>query len=265
MHRIQVRPDRRLPSRPAFVAGPPDQRMMNDVFDIFNLFFLVLAIVVFLKLRSVLGRRTGHERPPFKPVNTGKPANDDNVVALPGAAKAAPTQDNMKRQSAQTAAARWPDIAPTGSPLASGLTKLANADPNFDPDQFLDGARAAYEMIVTAFAQGDTDTLENLLSATVYDGFAAAIAGREERGETIKSSFVGIEEAHILEAKLVRKIARITVKFKSELISVTRNAKGKRIEGDPKKIREVTDVWTFERDAASLDPNWRLAATESAN
>ncbi|MFV2092963.1 MAG: Tim44/TimA family putative adaptor protein, partial [Hyphomicrobiales bacterium] len=106
---------------------------------------------------------------------------------------------------------------------------------------------------------------ENLLNPAVYEGFATAIAEREERGESVNSSFVGIEEVHLLEAKLVRKIARITVKFKSELISVTRDAKGKLIDGDPKKIREVTDVWTFERDPASPDPNWRLAATEAAN
>ena len=238
---------------------------MNHVFDIFNLFFLVLAIVVFLKLRSVLGRRTGHERPPFEPVNTGDAANDDNVVALPAANKVAPPEGESEQDNAEAIAERWRDIAPAGSPLAAGLTKLAMADPNFDPDQFLDGAKAAYEMIVTAFAQGDTETLENLLSTPVYEGFATAIAEREQRGETVKSSFVGIEEAHILEAKLARKTARITVKFKSELISVTRDAKGKLIDGDPKKIREVTDVWTFERDASSLDPNWRLAATEAAN
>lgn len=235
------------------------------MFDIFNLFFLVLAVVVFVKLRNVLGRRTGNEPPPFKPMDTRDAANDDNVVALPAGNKVAASNGEAGEVAVEDIAGRWPDIAPKGSALATGLAKLVGADPNFDPYQFLDGAKAAYEMIVTAFAQGDTQTLENLLNPAVYEGFASAIAEREERGETVNSSFVGIEEVHLLEAKLVRKIARITVKFKSELISVTRDAKGKLIDGDPKKIREVTDVWTFERDPASPDPNWRLAATEAAN
>ena len=130
---------------------------------------------------------------------------------------------------------------------------------------FLKGARAAYEIIVTAFAEGNRKTLKDLLSREVYDGFAGAISERESRGEQIDQSFVGIKSADIVEAELKNGMAQVTVKFVSELISATRDKAGEVIAGDPKRIKEVTDIWTFAREVASRDPNWKLIATQAAN
>jgi predicted lipid-binding transport protein (Tim44 family) len=121
----------------------------------------------------------------------------------------------------------------------------------------------AYEMIVQAFAAGDRPNLRNLLSREVLDGFLAAIDAREKAGNKLESRFVGIDKAELAAADLKGKRASLTVKFVSELISATRNRAGEVIEGDPQQIREITDVWTFERDVSSRDPNWKLAATEA--
>ena len=149
--------------------------------------------------------------------------------------------------------------------LGKGLADIAQADLSFAPEQFLRGAKAAYEMIVMAFAEGNKRTLRQLLSRDVYDGFVSAIVERENRSETVETSFVGIDKADIIEAELKNKAAQVTVKFVSELITATRDQEGRIIDGDPKKVREVTDIWTFSREPASKDPNWKLVATEAAN
>jgi predicted lipid-binding transport protein (Tim44 family) len=151
------------------------------------------------------------------------------------------------------------------SPLGQSLTAMMRADPGFDPGHFLDGAKAAYEAIVMAFAEGDEATLEQLLGTDVFEGFQRAIRERDTRGEKVLSNLVGIDKADIIEAEVKNRTAYITVKFVSEMISVTRDADGEVVEGDPKKVREVTDIWTFARDIASKNPNWKLVATEAAN
>lgn len=233
------------------------------MFDIFNLIFLVLAIVILLKLRSVLGRRTGHERPPYDPYTSREGASDDKVISLPGARK--PAGDISVDDRLDVEEPSWERYAPPGSPLAKGLSQIAETGSGFDPASFLDGAKVAYEMIVTAFAKGDRKTLRDLLARQVYDGFAEAIAAREERGETVESTFVGIQSADLVDAGVKGRIARVTVKFRSQLISGTRDRDGEIVEGDPQTVREVTDIWTFERDTTSRDPNWKLAATEAAH
>ncbi|MCC2112580.1 MAG: Tim44 domain-containing protein, partial [Hyphomicrobiales bacterium] len=122
----------------------------------------------------------------------------------------------------------------------------------------------AYEMIVTAFAEGDRKALKNLLAKEVYDGFVAAISDREARAETIESTFIGIDKSEIVEAEVKSGTAQITVRFLSQLISATRDKDGQLIDGDPNKITEVTDIWTFARDVNSRNPNWKLIATEAA-
>ena len=131
------------------------------------------------------------------------------------------------------------------------------------PAKKLTGARAAYEMIVTAYATGDRRTLKNLLSREVYEGFDAAIREREARGETTETQFVAIVSADIINAELRGRTAQITVRFVSQLISVTRDKSGAVIEGNPEKVNDVTDIWTFARDLSSSDPNWKLIATEA--
>jgi len=136
-------------------------------------------------------------------------------------------------------------------------------DGSFDVKHFLAGARAAYEMIVTAFAAGDRRTLRGLLSREVYDGFEAAIRERESRGEIVETRFVSIDKADITGAELRGRAAQITVRFVSQLVSVTHHRSGAVIEGSPDKVTDVTDVWTFARDVVSRDPNWKLVATEA--
>jgi predicted lipid-binding transport protein (Tim44 family) len=239
---------------------------MNQVFDPFNLIILAIALVVFWRLRSVLGSRTGHERPPFDPYAAsrkgdkpaGAEAANSNVLRLPK------ESDSPEASPAGNGAAlpSWAGYAPEGSDVAKGLQRLSKADPQFTPQSFIEGAKLAYEMIVEAFARGDKPGLKNLLARDVYDGFARAIDAREAAGQKLESRFVGIEKAEFIAVELIGKRASVVVKFISELISATLSNTGDVIEGDPKQVREITDVWTFERDISSRDPNWKLAATE---
>ena len=242
---------------------------MNGFVDIYTLIFLVLAVVIFFKLRSVLGQRTGSERPPFDPfsrrANKGpdgktidaKPAGapeNDNVVALPR-----PVTEGTEPAADDRISA----VAPPDTPLAKGLASIIAADRSFDPKQFLDGARTAYEMVVTAFARGDKKALKPLLGREVFDGFSAAITERDQRGETVEFNFVGIDKAEIVDASLKGSTAQVTVRFGSKLVSATRDKAGEIVDGDPVLVADVTDIWTFARDASSRDPNWTLVATET--
>jgi predicted lipid-binding transport protein (Tim44 family) len=235
------------------------------LFDIYTIIFLAVAVFIFLRLRSVLGQRTGRERPPFDPFSrdslrgAAKEAGKDNVVSLPGRA----TETALPAAEPVAAADRWKGVAESGSPVAAGLDAIAAAEPGFDGQHFLIGARAAYEMVVTAFAEGDRRMLKNLLSREVFEGFEAAIAEREGNGEKMETHFVSIDTADIVGAEMRGRSAQVTVRFFSKLISVTRDRAGAVIDGNPEKVIEVTDVWTFARDVTSRDPNWRLTATEA--
>jgi len=240
--------------------------MLSETFDIYTLLFLILAVVIFLRLRNVLGRRTGSERPPYDPYaapdakpNGTKAADGDKVIPLPRGNRDTAPADEISPED------RLKGFAPKNSALAKGLLSIMDADPSFDPAQFINGSKTAYEMIVMAFAGGNRRTLRQLLEKEVYDGFVGAIDEREKNGEKVDSSFVGIDKANIIEAEVKRKVAQVTVKFVSELITSTRDKEGNVIDGDPKKVREVTDIWTFARDTGSRDPNWKLVATEAAN
>ena len=233
---------------------------MSGLFDIYSIIFLVIAVVIFMRLGSVLGRRTGNEPTPFERRIEKSPAGagNDNVVALPKR-EADAARSGGSALTPETLA----KFAEPGSPAHDGLVAISAAAADFDPDHFLSGARMAYEMIVTAFADGDRATLKNLLDADVFAGFVAAIADRESRGEHVESTFVGIESARISGAELENRTARISVRFVSELISATKNSEGAVIEGDPSAVQTVRDVWTFARDLRSRDPNWKLVATET--
>ena len=170
------------------------------------------------------------------------------------------TRKKMPKQRA-----RIREYAADNAELATGLSSVSRADARFEPEEFLQGAKAAYEMIVTAFAESNKRMLKDLLDRDVYEGFSSAIADRESRGEIVDQSFVGIERANIVEAELKGRSANVTVKFVSELISATHDRAGEIISGDPKRIKEVTDIWTFARDVSSRNPNWKLIATQAAN
>jgi predicted lipid-binding transport protein (Tim44 family) len=234
------------------------------VFDIYTIIFLALAVFIFLRLRSVLGQRTGRERPPYDPYSARdavrSPATDKVVTLQPRPAEPAATRPV---EGTPPPADRWKDIAEKGSSMAAGLDAIAAADPGFDAKHFITGARTAYEMIVTAFAEGDRRQLRSLLSREVYDGFDAAISEREGRGETAETRFVSIDGSTITSAELRARTAQITIRFVSKLISATRERSGNVIEGNAEKVTDVTDVWTFARDISSRDPNWKVVATEA--
>jgi predicted lipid-binding transport protein (Tim44 family) len=236
---------------------------MNGFIDIYSIIFLVLAVVIFFRLRNVLGRRTGHERPPFDPFSRReapkKATGEDKIISLPRR----PTDRDVNQPEAEAAEERVKTAAPAGSPLNEGLVAIARADRNFNPEEFLRGAKAAYEMIVTAYAEGDRKTLKQLLSREVFDGFVAAISEREAQHQRIEFKFVGFDKADITDAVLRGGTAQVTVRFLSKLVSATYDQEGKVVDGDPVHVGDVTDLWTFAREANARDPNWKLIATES--
>lgn len=229
-------------------------------FDFVTIFFLVAAVVIFLQLRNVLGRRTGQERPPFDPyskretVEAPETGERGKVITLP-------RRDGQEEPENPYAAVDA--FTPVGSELNTSLRKIVDSDRSFDPKEFVNGARMAYEMVVVAFADGDRKTLKNLLSREVYEGFDAAISERESNGEVVKSSFVGIEKADIVSAEIKDQEVNITLRIISQLISATYDKAGNLIDGDAESVAEVNDLWTFARDTRSRDPNWKLIATES--
>ena len=239
---------------------------MQEIFNPFNLIIIAIAVVIFLRLRNVLGRRTGHENRPYDPFTgsdkseTGENGNS-NVIPLPTNPPAGSEGDETKEAKPSP----WNGGGEDDTPLNQALHKISTADPGFEPEQFLSGASMAYEMIVQAFAQSDLKILKNLLSKEVYAGFESSIRQREKAGATMQTEFIGIESALIIDADKKGNEARVTVKFISELIQFTSDEQGKVLEGEPDVVREVIDIWTFARDVTSRDPNWKLDATESAN
>jgi len=242
---------------------------MDGFVDIYTIIFLVIAVLIFLRLRSVLGRRTGNERTPLDPFNRREAprtaAGDDKVITLPRRSADGADAPAASGGIATATEERIKTLAPEGTTLNAALRSIAAADRSFDPDSFITGAKAAYEMIVTAFAEGDRKSLKNLLSKEVYDGFISAIAQREGRGETIEFRFVGIDKAEITDASFKGGTEQVTVRFHSKLISATHDKAGTVIDGDPVHVGDVTDIWTFSREASSRDPNWKLVATESVD
>jgi predicted lipid-binding transport protein (Tim44 family) len=233
------------------------------VFDTTTILLLAVAVLILWKLRSVLGQRTGRERPPYDPYSapdTVRNATGDKVVTLPQRTAAEPARP---ADSAEGSPDRYAGFAPPGSPVARGLDDIVAADKSFDVRQFVAGARAAYEMIVTAYAVGDRRSLKGLLERDVYDGFDAVIRERESRGETVETRFVSIDSSEIINAQLLRgKMAQLTLRFVSQLVSATRNRNGNVIDGSGDAVTTVTDIWTFAREVTSRDPNWKLVATE---
>ena len=250
-------------------ARPPDPlpalepESEYDV-DIYTIIFLALAVFIFLRLRSVLGQRTGSERPPYDraaPNVVQRTQDNNNVVPMPGAvidqAPLAPSADVAPTD-------RWKDVAEPGTPLATGLDAIAAQDSSFDPRHFISGARSAYEMIVLAFANGDRRALKDLLSSEVYDSFEAVIKDREKHEQKTETRFVSIDKAELVSADARDRSAQLTIRFVSQMISVTRDKTGAIVDGNPDKVADITDVWTFARDTSSRDPNWKLVGTGSA-
>lgn len=215
-------------------------------FDI--ILFAMVAAFLILRLRSVLGRRTGHERRPDALLRRAEPPGD---TVVPLGNRAAPAE------------AAPLVMSPPADKVAAGLERIRSADPSFDPGQFIEGARLAFEMIVAAFAAGDKGQLRPLLSDEVYNPFSTAIDERSAAGETLETQIVRIKSIDIAETVLAGRIARVTIKFVSDQINMLRAHDGSIVDGDPDHPIEKTDFWTFARDTRSPDPNWILEATAS--
>ncbi len=233
--------------------------------------FAAVAAFFVLRLRGVLGKRTGHDKPPPGRDLFGKrrkaEAEDDKVISLPDraghpeAADAADEEfDEEFAEEAPTRAARA-DAPPAGR--EAGLAQIRKADASFDDMEFLGGASACFEMVINAFAAGDAKALRPLLSNDVYGDFAGAIEERGKGGLTLETTLVGINEAEIAGADLQGRTAFITIKFISEQVNVLRDKDGETVEGDQHHVTKITDLWTFARNTNSRDPNWTLVATGS--
>lgn len=210
------------------------------------IFFALVAGFIILRLRAVLGRRTGNERrrDPFaKPQEPAEAQRTGDVVALP------------RRESAEA-------MAVVAGPLGGALTQIKLADPSFEEATFAEGARSAFDYIVGAFAEGDRAKLKPLLSEDVYANFEQAITAREQAGHKAETTLVRIKSAELVEARMEGQSAFLTVKYVSEQINVTRDGEGKVVEGNPDRITEATDLWTFARNTRSSDPNWTLVRTD---
>ena len=214
---------------------------------------IILAMVagfIFLRLYSVLGRRTGNEPRPDK--NFG--GADANPLAPPQP-QARPDTDDT--QAGADVIQLRPDTAEERL-----LAPIIRADRRFDAGMFMQGAQDAYGMIIEAFADGDRDALEPLLGDAVRDNFMAAIDDREAAGETMETRVVDILDMTIVDAEVEDRVAEVTVRFHTEVISVVRDSEGRILEGNPSDVDEINDVWTFARDTRNRDPNWLLVATQ---
>jgi predicted lipid-binding transport protein (Tim44 family) len=218
----------------------------QQYFDV--ILFAMIAAFLVLRLRSVLGRRTGNERRRDLFVRRERRPGREQVPAL-----AEPANNSSMPAS------------PAGpvDPVVEGLSQIRRADPSFDPPQFLEGARIAFEMIVTAFAKGDKAGLRPLLSDEVFQQFATAIDERAAAKETLETRILRLDSADIVEAELLGHTAQTTLKLTSHQTNVTRAVDGSIVDGDPEHPIEKTDYWTLARDTRSSDPNWVLVATSS--
>ena len=209
-----------------------------------------IAVFLLMRLRGVLGTRTGLEeqqapRAPSPPMARAQPA-----PAVPAADEGGIDPDSAT-------------VAEGDGAVASALADMRRAEPSFLASEFLVGARQAFEMILMAFENGDLDTLRRFLAPDVYQGFAQAIEVRRDQGLTVEARFVGVREARVVGARFDAgsREAEVAIRFTGELISTVRDGAGRVVEGDPNEIRRETDTWTFGRTMGSPDPNWLLVAT----
>jgi predicted lipid-binding transport protein (Tim44 family) len=229
---------------------------MGDGFLDLILFAMIAAFLVF-RLRSVLGRWTGNERPPSDPLSP-RPADTpakDNVVDLDDRPNPNDGDDRDETIAEQN----------SDDPLVAGVAQIRSADPNFTQDSFSEGAKSAFEMVVQSFAEGDLKTLRSLLNDEVYENFSIAVKQRQELGEELETTVISIKGSDLLEARLEGRMAFATLKFQSEQVNVTRDKDGEVVDGDPTQVTEVTDIWTFARNTRARDPNWTLVETRSSN
>lgn len=212
---------------------------------------IILAMVflfVALRLWSVLGRRTGHEQPITKPLETpGRPSPATVTPGVDAASQSNPLADLMIEQGAM-----------------AGVRAISEADRSFDAVRFVEGAKSAYRMILEAFWRGDRDELERLVDDDVREAFGQAITAREEAGHVLDNRLVSIEKAVIDKARLNGQMAYVTVRFDADIAAVTRDQDGTVVAGSLSDAVPTHDVWTFSRHVSASDPNWILVETDEA-
>lgn len=216
---------------------------MSQYLDIIIL--LVVIVLIFQKLKTVLGTRPEMEERQEADLKAAKILT---VVA----------KEIEKQEQTNT-----PIISSESTAELSDTDKTLKEIPNFNKESFLTSAKKAFELIVTSFAKGDTQTLEMLVNSKLYKKFQEIINKRADEGITSETDFIGFDSAEITHAEISKNnIAKITVKFISEQVNLLRNKEGEVIEGDEQYIQNITDVWTFERALTSTSPNWLLASTK---
>jgi len=227
---------------------------MSGGFPVDLILFGMVAAFLVLRLRSVLGRRTGFERPQRE-----GPAPYDPAAVRPPAGEAS---SDLPQTAVPPGGTRR--IVPDArSPVGQNLMRIRAVDPSFDPNGFLDGAEGAFRMIVDAFARGDRQTLNALLDADTYAGFEGVISGREQAGESQRSEVRAMQEMEIEAADLRGTTADVTVRFVSDQVNLTTGKDGSVVAG-AEAVTEMTDIWTFRRDLSNADPTWKLVATRTA-
>ena len=206
----------------------------------------LVALFIGLRLYSVLGERTGHEQQPIL-----KPADPDARV------EPHPAPPSPAPQPAPDAS----DLAylPTAGP---GVRALLAADASFDVARFLDGAQAAYRMILEAFWKGDLATLRPHVDDNVYHAFESSVEQRKSEGLVLDNRLVTIEQAVIAALTLEHSVAFVTVRFEADIAAVTRNKEGEVVAGSMSDAVQTRDLWTFRRNVAASDPNWLLVETD---
>lgn len=251
---------------------------MGSPFEFIDiLIFGAVAVFLVMRLGGVLGKKTGHQERndisrlfgnDSKEDRDGNASQaretDDNVVPL-GKQAGPVTPAKAVRDAANDVHDADAALDTEQGPLDAGFSQIRQVDPSFHPDQFLEGARAAFEMILKAYSDGDEQTLKMLVASDVYENFSTAIRDRINAGQRLEEVFVGMDGADILEARMDGRDALVTVKFVSQQAHALYDVDGVVIEGDPNHVTTVTDIWTFQRDTRSDNPNWALAATRSSN
>jgi predicted lipid-binding transport protein (Tim44 family) len=209
----------------------------------------VIALFVGLRLYAVLGQRTGHEQQPVQPVTRPEAKPDAKpVAAAPDLAPGAPEAAGLVYEQG----------------AAGGIRAIISADPAFDVARFVEGAQSAYRMVLEAFWKGDREELAWLTGPAVRAAFVEAIDAREAEGHVLDNRLVAIERAVIEDARLNGKIAEIEVRFDAFIAAVTRDKDGALVAGSMSDAVPTNDIWTFQRDLASKDPNWLLVETDDA-
>ena len=225
------------------------ERIMNEGFAFFDIIiFAMLAGYLVFQLRRALGRRSDNQETKSKlnPEQRAKHSEADNVVAIK--TNKNENQENVNQEQEET---------------LGGLTELREKDPSFSDTDFIAGSKDAFSWIVEAFSKGEISKLEPLLSEPLFNGFKQAIEKREADQLSLETNIVSIKSAQIHNVTVKQDQVNITVEYVTDQIKSTRNAEGEIVDGDPDTIERVTDLWTFNRNIKSKNPNWTLVKTET--